>query len=403
MPADDPSLFLDDRPAPWAASGLAWVLLALLATLAVALVVVHVPETVDAPFVVVARRGADPIRVLHDGVISAVRVVESQAVAARAPLFVIDSAPVTDRSSERQSLATLLSGGGRRLANERNRDAALRRADEQERLRLLARLEGLERQASLKARELTLAREVAQRQEQSYREGLSAWVQASVPRLAADRIELELQQIQADTAETQGMLARLAYEATSRRLAFAETERGIQEELTRHEARKLALEREPGHGGGALVLGAPCDATVVTLHVKNSGTVVHAGDVLAEVVCTGERLEAQLMVPQRGLALVRPGQTVKLLYEAFPYERYGARYATLRWVSPMSGPGAERASFRALADLDEDAMAVQGQRRPVLPGMAGRAAVIVGRRSLVSYAFEPLRQVREAMAGGRGR
>jgi len=29
------------------------------------------------------------------------------------------------------------------------------------------------------------------------------------------------------------------------------------------------------------------------------------------------------------------------------------------------------------------------------------SAVIVGRRSLASYAFEPLRQMREAMASGR--
>jgi membrane fusion protein len=125
---------------------------------------------------------------------------------------------------------------------------------------------------------------------------------------------------------------------------------------------------------------------------------VHAGDVVAEVVCTGERLEAQLVLPQRRLALVRPGQTVKLLYEAFPYERFGARYATLRWVSPVSTAGASETTFRALADLDEDAVVVQGQRRPLLPGMAGTAAVIVGRRSLASYAFAPLRQIREAFA-----
>jgi hypothetical protein len=43
---------------------------------------------------------------------------------------------------------------------------------------------------------------------------------------------------------------------------------------------------------------------------------------------------------------------------------------------------------------------VQGRRRPVLPGMTGRAAVIVGRRSLASYAIEPLRQIRESLASG---
>ncbi len=32
--------------------------------------------------------------------------------------------------------------------------------------------------------------------------------------------------------------------------------------------------------------------------------------------------------------------------------------------------------------------------------MTGRAAVIIGRRSLASYAVEPLRQIRESMASG---
>jgi len=36
--------------------------------------------------------------------------------------------------------------------------------------------------------------------------------------------------------------------------------------------------------------------------------------------------------------------------------------------------------------------------RAVLPGMTGRAAVIVGRRSLASYAVEPVRRLRESMA-----
>jgi membrane fusion protein len=120
--------------------------------------------------------------------------------------------------------------------------------------------------------------------------------------------------------------------------------------------------------------------------------------VLAEVVCSGERLEAELMLPERGLALVRLGQGVKLLYDAFPYERYGVQYGTLRWLSPTSTPEPSGSGFRALADISSETVGVQGLRRPILPGMTGRAAVIVGRRSLASYAIEPLRQIRESLA-----
>ena len=144
----------------------------------------------------------------------------------------------------------------------------------------------------------------------------------------------------------------------------------------------------------------PCAGTVVKLHVRSPGAVVHEGDLLAELVCSGERLEAELMLPERGLALVRLGQPVKLLYDAFPYERYGVQYGTLRWLSPSSTAEPGGPAFRALADLESETVGVQGLRRPVLPGMTGRAAVIVGRRSLASYAIEPLRQIRESLAAG---
>src|SRR5262249_29856308 len=138
------------------------------------------------------------------------------------------------------------------------------------------------------------------------------------------------------------------------------------------------------------------------LHVSSAGTVVYDGALLAEIVCSGERLEAELMLPERGLALVRLGQAVKLLYDAFPYERYGVQYGTLRWLSPMSTTDSRGAVFRALADINSVTVGVQGLRRPILPGMAGRAAVIVGRRSLASYAIEPLRQLRESLAAEPG-
>ena len=145
---------------------------------------------------------------------------------------------------------------------------------------------------------------------------------------------------------------------------------------------------------------APCDGTITGLQVRGRGAVVHEGDVLAEIVCAGTSLQAELRLPQRGLALVRTSQPVKLMYDAFPYQRYGLRFATVRWVSPASSPDLD-GSFRAFAELqagDSGGLGPDGTRTPLAPGMAGRAAIIVGRRSLLSYAVEPIRQIRENLA-----
>ena len=53
--------------------------------------------------------------------------------------------------------------------------------------------------------------------------------------------------------------------------------------------------------------------------------------------------------------------------------------------------------FRGLADLGEQSIRVDGEDRPFLPGMKGNALIVVGRRSVISHAFAPLRQLQESL------
>ena len=399
MSASDPSLpFLDSSPPPWTVRLLATILIALFAIAIVAMFVVNVPETIWATFVVRPVRGTDPVRMLHDGTVDKVNVEDAQRVAAGDVLFVVASEPVGDRTAERQTLGARLSGGRNRLVNERQRYENQTRADEQENARLGQRLASVEKQLALREQQLATAQDIATRARQNFESGLGSMVDAQQKKLDADQLAVETEQMRSDAADTRNALRRLAFEMASRRAAFAEVQRGIDEEMSAFRVRKGVLDQDREREGNAIRVVMPCAGTIVKLHVRSAGTVVHDGDLLAEIVCSGERLEAELVLPERGLALVRLGQAVKLLYDAFPYERYGVQYGTLRWLSPTSTTNPGGAVFRALADLNSVSVGVQGLRRPVLPGMTGRAAVIVGRRSLASYAIEPLRQLRESLA-----
>src|SRR5262249_1299568 len=74
---------------------------------------------------------------------------------------------------------------------------------------------------------------------------------------------------------------------------------------------------------------------------------------------------------------------------------------TVRWVSPASVETPEGQQFRVLADIDANGIFVDGKRRQFLAGMSGRADVVVGHRTLASYAFDPVRQLKENMAAPR--
>lgn len=403
MTAASDARFLAPDPPPWAARGLALLLLVLFPACVGASFVVHVPETVVTRFVLAAANGADPVRTLHDGIVASVHVADAQAVNAGATLFVVVSESGGDRLAERSALATHLSGGPVRLANERQKYESQREADNQERLRLVKRLASVEAQAEARQRQAVLAAEIARREQKSHEAGLTSFVAASRSKLEAERLAIELEQVRAEAAETRVGLARLEFEIAAHRAAYEELTRAVTEDLERSRSRKEILDHERSRdGSSAPAVVAPCTGTIVTLLVRNAGTVVRSQDTLAEIVCRDEPLHAELTLPQRGMALVARGQVVKLRYDAFPYERYGVRYATLRWLAPSSSSSsADGTSFRALADLDEQSVRIGSQVYQLLPGMVGHASIVVGRRSLASYAIDPLRRMREALASER--
>ena len=151
-----------------------------------------------------------------------------------------------------------------------------------------------------------------------------------------------------------------------------------------------------GQGNQVSIL-APHSGTILSLGVKSPGAIVSEGDPLCEMVSSSDIVEAELSIPEWGMGRIKNGQKVRLLYDAFPYQRYGIQYGMVRWISPATISTKEKQSFRALTEIKDAVIQVDGQSRPLLPGMNGKAEIVVGRRSLISYAFEPIRQLREKL------
>jgi hypothetical protein len=86
--------------------------------------------------------------------------------------------------------------------------------------------------------------------------------------------------------------------------------------------------------------------------------------------------------------------SVKLLYEAFPYQQFGVKCGVLRWISPSTST----TEFRAIVDLNDETIMVSGNPAPLKVGMGGRADIVLAKRSLLNIAFDPTRQLRENMA-----
>jgi HlyD family secretion protein len=208
------------------------------------------------------------------------------------------------------------------------------------------------------------------------------------------RLAVEI--LETEARETRETHERLRNETAARAAAYRELDRSLAEEADRTGIKVAALRRDlSGSQGNEQTVAVPCTGTVIRLGVRAAGAVVQEGELLAELACGGAGVVAELSLPNRGVSRLQPGLSAKLFYDAFPYQRHGTQAGTVRWVSPAAVSVNGLATFRAHVEPTDLSVRVDGQGRPLLPGMTGHAEVVVGRHALITYAFEPLRQVRE--------
>jgi len=394
--ARDEAPFLAQDPPPAVARGLSSLLIALFTVASIAAAAVSVPETVSAPFVLVPVRGTDPVRAPRKGSVTQALVTLGRPVARGALLFEISSPEVSDRFSESETLDSTVQGSVQGLVNLRARNDSQARAAGEEARGLAERAASLLRAVAFKKEQLQLVDEQLQRFRTLTDQGLTSMNERSNAEIRRSQTILEMETLEAERLAAQSALQKLRDTEAARASSFREEERALIEKVEHARIRGSALRRETHGGRGAdFSVTAPCDGTVTAVKVRAAGAVVLEGDVLAEVACRGETLQAQLEAPEAGLSRIRAGQPVRLLLDAFPYQRYGTRPGTVRWASPAGVSDAPTATFAVLVDLDEQAIAAEGVSSPLVAGMRGTARVGVGRRTLIQYAFEPLRTLRE--------
>jgi membrane fusion protein len=149
------------------------------------------------------------------------------------------------------------------------------------------------------------------------------------------------------------------------------------------------------------VIRAPM-AGVVTNVAVNRGQSIAADAPLATVLPKGSGLHVELLVPTRAIGFVAKGQEVVLRYEAFPYERFGQYRGLITdigrnvWtqgerIGPLS---AKEPVYRVDVALDRQSVAALGQEFPLRPGMLVNADLLLERRTLLEWIFEPVLQLK---------
>ena len=312
---------------------------------------------------------------LRGGVVTELRVKEGDRVVSGQPLFTVasrqgleaggtlDAAVLASLDTQIQVLKEQIAADPERVANEvRRLDAAIVSvAAERDALGAQRRLMA-ERVQVTEDRRGTVAR--LTQQGHSTRTALQEQDEALLARRQAlAEIDRDLAAADKELGQTQLQREQLPVQQAERlaqlRLGLADRER----------------QKAEAQGQRAQVLTAPIAGHVTALQAA-PGQIVDPAKPLLTLLPDGASLLAELFVPSRAIGFVEPGQRVRLMVDAFPYQRFGTIGGSVETVSQavlspnevIGRTTLTEPAYRVTVRLDRQAIDAFGRRGAAAAG-----------------------------------
>jgi hemolysin D len=402
------------HPAPRRAM---WVIVALFVCALAWSILGEVDIVAVAPGRIVVSDSTKLIQPLDSGVVKAIRVQDGDHVAQGQVLVELDatSASADARSNEEQLRAqqsearrseALLSGlrTGAAPLSTKPEDTELLRTEWSD---IAAKQAKLDAELQRRRAELSTAQEVLAKLQATV--PLARQREADFKALAdqgyvaghagqdktRERIELErdlatqLARVkEAEAAEAETRQEKASY--------LAETQRTLSDRLAQAKLKAAALEQEAAkseHREKLTQLRAPVSGTVQQLAIHTPGGVVTAAQQLMVIVPDEAQVTAEVAIDNKDIGFVRAGQHAEVKLETFSYTRYGTVPARVQWVTADAVNDEKRgALFPATLTLMRPTIDVDGKSIRLGPGMNVTAEIKTGRRRVIDYLLDPLKQ-----------
>ncbi|CFQ76669.1 HlyD family type I secretion periplasmic adaptor subunit [Yersinia enterocolitica] len=146
-------------------------------------------------------------------------------------------------------------------------------------------------------------------------------------------------------------------------------------------------------------LRAPVDGVIQQSTVHTLGGVVTSAQPLMVLVPESHQLELDVMILNKDIGFVLPGQAVEVKIDSFPYTRFGTLSGEVKHISLDAMEDQQQGLvFPARIRLDSDTLTVEGKPVRLSAGMSVSAEIKTGRRRVIDYLLSPLQQYQsEAM------
>lgn len=253
-------------------------------------------------------------------------------------------------------------------------------------------------EADLQQQRLALARQAQARLESLQAENFVSSAQVQTKSEEVLGLMAQLQAIDRQRSAQARAVAALQAQRREMPLRLSQAQGEIDRDLS-----ELAQKAAENEARRRIVIRAPQDGSITGV-VAEAGQTVTPAAALASLLPAGSKLQAQLFAPSSAVGFVRADQPVQLRYQAFPYQKFGHQDGSVLEVARSPLQAAELASlplqwgghasneplYRITVRLDRQSVVAYGQPQALAPGMQIDADVLLDRRRLIEWLFEPV-------------
>jgi membrane fusion protein len=345
--------------------------------------------------------GTSKVFASQQGTIRAVYVSEGQGVEQGQPLLTIDTSQIANDGADVSSTMLDALAARKDLLTQQIAAQQERAASDHERLTSLIQgaeieLSQLQAQIIAQRERARLSEEAAQAGGELRGKGYMAEVEFNKRRSAALEQKQWLNSLEQQFAARDNQLTETRNALQQLPILLAEKVRSIRDDLSALDVRIAELD-----GRRAYVLRAPIAGRVSTLQAT-VGQYAEPRRLQMEIVPAKTILQAELFVPTRAVGFVEPGQKIRIMYEAFPYQHYGTYSGRITKVSQTMVTATDAVgplllkepAYRVTATIDQPEIEAKGRKIPLQPDMLLRADIMLEERPLIQWLIEPLLGVR---------
>ena len=341
--------------------------------------------------------GTAKIFVPQQGFVKEVHVKEGQEVAEGEPLLTIVTSQITSNGDDVN--ATVLAVLAQQRDVVERQIAAEERRTASEHDRLASTIKGIEGETAQLEDQRNIQNERLQLSESFVSTGATLIAKGALP-------AVELKRREQAALEQRQNLASLDQQITARRTQLTDARHTLEQLPTVAAERVRVLRGDLSwieqriaevDGRRAYIIKAPTSGRVSTLQAT-VGQIADPKHMQLEIIPLDSTLQAQLFFPTRAFGFVRPGQQVRILYDAFPYQKFGTYRASVTKVSrtiltgnDATGPiTLKEPAYRVTVAPERPDIDAYGLKMPLQPGMLLKADVILEQRSLMRWLLDPV-------------